>query len=75
MGLILDKNDRWGRQGNVSSDGEMWDEDEYNSVWAEKIVLDDLVVAVLNAMGNDPSFFIEEIMLRFFAPQENIKTA
>eukprot|EP00957_Ditylum_brightwellii_P109146 8326016-Ditylum_brightwellii.AAC.1 len=48
----------------ISSDEEMGDEDENNSAWdAETAVLDDLVVTLLNAMGNDPSFFIEEIML------------
>eukprot|EP00957_Ditylum_brightwellii_P112366 8567134-Ditylum_brightwellii.AAC.1 len=51
------------------SDEEMRDDDDNGSVWdAEKVVLDDLVLILLNFMGNDPSFFIEEIMLRFFAP-------
>eukprot|EP00957_Ditylum_brightwellii_P048856 3706868-Ditylum_brightwellii.AAC.1 len=60
----------------VFSDEEWWDEDENDSAWDEEIVvLDDLVVALLNAMGNDPSFFIDEILLRFFTPQENIITA
>eukprot|EP00957_Ditylum_brightwellii_P197823 15070179-Ditylum_brightwellii.AAC.1 len=60
----------------ISSGEEMGDEDENNSAWdAETVVLDDLVVALLNAMRNDPSFFIEEFMLRFFAPQENIMIA
>eukprot|EP00957_Ditylum_brightwellii_P177526 13521423-Ditylum_brightwellii.AAC.1 len=58
------------------SDEEMGDEDDHNSAWgAETVVLDDLVVALLNAMGNDLSFFIREIILRFFAPQENIMKA
>eukprot|EP00957_Ditylum_brightwellii_P112365 8567133-Ditylum_brightwellii.AAC.1 len=58
------------------SDEEMRDEDGNNSAWdAETVVLDDLVVTLLNEMGNDPYFFIEKIMLMFFAPQENIMTA
>eukprot|EP00957_Ditylum_brightwellii_P051533 3907233-Ditylum_brightwellii.AAC.1 len=60
----------------IFSDEEMGGEDENNSTWdAETVVLDDLAVALLNAMGNEPSFFIPEIMLRFFTPQENIMTA
>eukprot|EP00957_Ditylum_brightwellii_P042955 3252606-Ditylum_brightwellii.AAC.1 len=58
------------------SDKEMGDEDDNNSACdAEIMVLDDLTVALLNAMGNDTSFFIQEIMLMFFAPWENIVTA
>eukprot|EP00957_Ditylum_brightwellii_P089307 6800024-Ditylum_brightwellii.AAC.1 len=59
----------------VPSDEELWNDDKNDSTWnKETVVLDDLVVALLNAMENDPSFFIGKILLRFFTPQENIIT-
>eukprot|EP00957_Ditylum_brightwellii_P134233 10233647-Ditylum_brightwellii.AAC.1 len=58
------------------SDEKMGDDGDNNSAWDTKtVVSDDLVLTLLNLMGADPSFFIEEIMLRFFVPQENIMTA
>eukprot|EP00957_Ditylum_brightwellii_P002167 166580-Ditylum_brightwellii.AAC.1 len=44
----------------IFSDEEMRGEDENNSAWdTETVVLDDLVVALLNAMENDLFFFIQ----------------
>ena len=58
------------------SDEDIWSDDNNESQWDEEtVVLDKLVVTLLNAMENNLSFFIGEILLRFFTPQENIITA
>eukprot|EP00957_Ditylum_brightwellii_P011219 849161-Ditylum_brightwellii.AAC.1 len=58
------------------SDEKVWSDDKNKSQWHEEtVVLDKLVVILLNAMENNLSFFIDEILLRFFTPQENIITA
>eukprot|EP00957_Ditylum_brightwellii_P136410 10404183-Ditylum_brightwellii.AAC.1 len=58
------------------SDEEVWSDDKTeNQRDEETVVLDKLVVTLLNAMKNNLSFFIGEILLRFFTPQENIITA
>eukprot|EP00957_Ditylum_brightwellii_P081199 6177433-Ditylum_brightwellii.AAC.1 len=60
----------------VPSDEERWSDDENDIKWdEEKVVLDELVVTLLSAMESDPSFFIGEVLLRLFTPQENITTA
>eukprot|EP00957_Ditylum_brightwellii_P133780 10200825-Ditylum_brightwellii.AAC.1 len=58
------------------SDEEVWSDDENESQWDEEtVVLDELLVTLLNTMENNLSFFLGEILLRFFTPQENIITA
>ena len=58
------------------SDEDIWSDDNDESQWDEEtVVLDVLVVTLLNAMENNLSFSICEILLRFFTPQENIITA
>ena len=58
------------------SDEDIWSDDDDESQWDEEtVVLDELVVTLLNAMENDVSFSICEIILTFFTPQENIITA
>ena len=58
------------------SDEDIWKYDNNESQWDEEtVVLDKLVVTLLNAMENNLSFSICEILLRFFTPQENIITA
>eukprot|EP00957_Ditylum_brightwellii_P180483 13748499-Ditylum_brightwellii.AAC.1 len=52
------------------SDEEVRSNDENESQWDEETVVSDkLVVTLLNTMENDLSFFIGEILLRFFTPQ------
>ena len=58
------------------SDEDIWSGDDDESQWDEEtVVLDKLVVTLLNAMENNLSFSICELLLRFFTPQENIITA
>ena len=58
------------------SDEDIWSDDDDESQWDEEtVVLDKLVVPLLNAMENNLSFSIGEILLRLFTPQENIITA
>jgi len=58
------------------SDEDIWSDDDDESQWDEEtVVLDELVVTLLNAMENNLSFSIGEILLRLFTPQENIITA
>ena len=58
------------------SDEDTWSDDDDESQWDEEtVVLDELVVTLLNAMENNLSFSICEIVLTFFTPEENIITA
>ena len=57
-------------------DEKIWSDDVNKSQWEEEtVVLDKLVVTLLDAMENNPSFFIGEALLRFFTPKENIITS
>eukprot|EP00957_Ditylum_brightwellii_P039291 2972076-Ditylum_brightwellii.AAC.1 len=61
---------------SAPSDEEVWIDDENESKWDEEtVVLDESVVALLNAMENNPSFFIGENCLRFFTPYGKIIAA
>ena len=58
------------------SDEDTWSDDDDENQWDEEtVVLDELVVTLLNAMENNLSFSICEIVLTFFTPEENIITA
>ena len=58
------------------SDEDTWSDDDDENQWDEEtVVLDKLVVTLLNAMENNLSFSICEIVLTFFTPEENIITA
>eukprot|EP00957_Ditylum_brightwellii_P117302 8946595-Ditylum_brightwellii.AAC.1 len=58
------------------TDEEVCDDDDNESQWdKETVVFNKLVVTLLNAMKHNLSFFIGDILLRFFTSQENTITA